>query len=432
MDTLRPDQQNSLRILLVIGLFLVLLLATCYPDTIISRPPKPTASLQGSYAPTEQLTDPTNTTQLTKTAQPTQAPATATPTPKAPTATQPPPTETPIPSPSPLRPQIGERSKLGVHGIWSNNILDFTQTLVDNEVPFPIVKAVDDLGWLKEVRRISPETITVGRLTHEHEGADLVNDPDTDLDWYATVLMEPILTKVENDPTLMEVVDYWELTNEPLGGGAPPDAYARLAQVTIKCIDIAEANNLKLALFGFSAGTPEWTDMVAIAETGVFARAKAGGHILALHEGVFGDDPIDKWWNVHNVDSDGNPTTQQTGTTAPGGWIPGGPVLEGAGALCLRYRFIYYLLEQRDEVVPLFVSEFYSGGSYDPSAKADVVARMRWYDDQIESDSYVLGFAPFTLGPTQAWTSQDYEPFYAGDDGLVHYAIARVYDSAMQ
>jgi hypothetical protein len=166
--------------------------------------------------------------------------------------------------------------------------------------------------------------------------------------------------------------------------------------------------------------------MRAIVETGVFDRAQAGGHILAVHEGVFGESaPIDKWWNVHNVDGDGNPTTEDTGATAPGGWIPGGPILDGAGALCLRYRFLYHLLQERDEVVPLFVSEFYAGGGYDPANKADVVARMQWYDGQIGADDYVLGFGPFTLGPVPDWKRQDYEPFYEGEDGMVAYMIAQ-------
>jgi len=237
--------------------------------------------------------------------------------------------------------------------------------------------------------------------------------------------MEPILAKVQGDPTLRQAVDYWEVTNEPLGGGVPSDVYGRLALLTIKCMDIAAANDLKLAIFGFNAGTPEWADMVAIVETGVFARAQAGAHILTLHEGVFGDGPIDKWWNVHFVDADGSPIGQDTGVTAPGGWIPGAPVLEGGGALCLRYRFLYHLLQQRGEVVPLFVSEFYAGGSYDPADKAGVVARMQWYDAQIAADDYVLGFAPFTLGPVPDWKHQDYEPFYEGDDGLIAYMIAR-------
>ncbi|MDY6876207.1 MAG: hypothetical protein SWK90_08420 [Chloroflexota bacterium] len=405
--------RNGIKIFLITGLILAVLVALALFSLvfIILDQPMPATSLPATPTSTPQPVQPTQVTYPTKT------PPTAIPT----YASSPAPTTQPLPSPLP--PPVGNGSKLGVHGIWSNRILDFTQTLADAGAPFRIVKAVGDLGWLKDVKRISPETITVGRLAHDHEGAFLVNDPGTDLDWYAAVLMEPILTKVQNDPSLRQAVDYWEVTNEPLGGGVPTDAYVRLARLTIKCLDIAEANDLKLAIFGFSAGTPEWVDLLNIVETGVFARAKSGGHILTLHEGVFGDDPIDMWWNVHFVDEGGNTTTEDTGVTAPGGWIPGGPILDGAGALCLRYRFLYHLLKERNEVVPLFVSEFYAGGGYDPVNKAEVVARMQWYDGHLGTDDYVLGFAPFTLGPVPDWTHQDYEPFYEGEDGLVSYMI---------
>ena len=406
--------RNTIGIFPIIALILAALIGpvACAPASIILGQPTSTPSLQAPPTVTPRPAQPADVTP------PTETPPTAIPT-HTPSPT---PTTQPLLSPPP--PPAGHRSKLGVHGIWSNHILEFTQTLADTGAPFRIVKAVDDLGWLKDVKRISPQTITVGRLTHDHEGAGLVNDPAIDLDGYAAVLMEPILIKVQDDPSLRDAVDYWELTNEPLGGGVPAESYARLALLTIRCMDIAEANDLKLAIFGFSAGTPEWVDLVAIVETGVFARAKDGGHILTLHEGVFGDNPIDKWWNVHFVDAVGNPTTENTGVTAPGGWIPGGPVLDGAGALCRRYRFLYHLLEERGEVVPLFVSEFYAGGGYDPLNKADVVARMQWYDSQIGADEYVLGFGPFTLGPVPDWKHQDYEPFYEGEDGLVAYAIA--------
>jgi hypothetical protein len=312
-----------------------------------------------------------------------------------------------------------------VHGIWANQIIDFARIAAQAGTPFRVVKAVDDVNWLREIKSVSPDTITVARLTHDHEGAPGVNDAGTDLDAYAALMMAPILDKLRADPALMQTVDFWELTNEPLGGGAPVEAYVRLAEVTAKSIAIAEANGLRLAILSLNAGTPEWVDMVALAETGLFEKAKAGGHILALHEGVFGDDPIDLWWNTHSVDQDGNPTTLDTGNAAPGGWIPGAPVLPGAGALSLRYRFLYHLLEARDEVVPLFVSEFYAGGGYDSASKADVIARVHWYDVQLAADDYVLGFAPFTLGPTSQWLHQDYELIYEGANGLVAYITAK-------
>lgn len=414
-DALFDRPRDAVRIALITGLILAgsIALARWALISGMRDPPTPTPTV---------VAVPTSTPQSTtrpQVASPTRPAATANPTRTAePTST------TKTPPPLPMPPPNG--SRLGVHGIWPNRIPEFTQALAEAGTPFRVVKAVDDLSWLKEVQHISPETVTVARLTHENEGAASVVDPDTDLDRYAALLMEPILTKVETDPALRDAVTYWELTNEPLGGGVPAEAYARLAQLTIKCLDIAEANGLKLAIFGFSAGTPEWADLVAMADTDVFARAKAGGHILTLHEGVYGSDPIDKWWNNHSTDKDGNPTTQATGVTAPGGWIPGAPVVEGGGALSLRYRFLYRLLQERDEVVPLFVSEFYAGGGYDPANKPDVVARMHWYDLQVATDEYVLGFAPFTLGPVPQWKHQDYEAFYAGEDGLVAYMMPRV------
>lgn len=76
-------------------------------------------------------------------------------------------------------------------------------------------------------------------------------------------------------------MDYWEPVNEPLGGGV-----------------------------------------------------STGGHILSLHEGVFHDDAVDKWF---------------------GDGIPGAPQVDGAGALCCRYRFLAHLLKQRGELVPFVI-----------------------------------------------------------------------------
>lgn len=298
-----------------------------------------------------------------------------------------------------------EHSKLGIHGIVSDGIVGYVQSAVDGGTHFSVVKAVDDLGYLASVKNISPDTITVARLTHEHEGAGMVNQSTTNLQWYAGVIMDIILAKIDSQPELADVVDYWEPINEPLGGGVSADVYERLARLMIYCMDLAEARDkpLRLALFSFNAGTPEWIDMTTIVETGVFARAKAGGHILALHEGVFDkEDPIDLGYGA-------------------GYSIPSAPQILDTGVLCGRYRYWYYLLEQRDEVVPLFISEFYAGGGYGSEADvADIVARMRWYDNQLRRDDYALGFGPFTLGPVGNWRKQDYGFAYPA---LVEYMI---------
>jgi hypothetical protein len=298
---------------------------------------------------------------------------------------------------------VSRHSKLGIHGIWPDGILGFVQEAVDGGTRFSVVKAVDDLSYLATVKEISPDTITVARLTSPYEGAGMVTDPNTNLEWYAGVIMDVILNRIAAQPELAGTVDYWEPVNEPLGGGSTAESYARLARLMIYCMELAEAEDLKLALFSFSAGTPEWPDMVAIVETGVFARARTGGHILALHEGVFDDDPIDLWFGPEHT-------------------IPGAPEIPGTGSLCRRYRYWYYLLHQRDEVVPLFVSEFYAGGGYGSTADVDdIVARMAWYDELLQVDPYVLGFGPFTLGPSSQWSGQDYQFAYPA---LIDYMVA--------
>ncbi|HHH41562.1 MAG TPA: hypothetical protein ENK56_06110 [Chloroflexi bacterium] len=296
-------------------------------------------------------------------------------------------------------PLIERGSKVGVHAIRSNRVTEFARTLVAGGAAFPVVKAVDDLGWLPQIKAISPRTVIVARQTSRYEGCERVGDPSTDLDEMADNLVGVVLEKLQRHPELRDVVDYWEISNEPDPPGA--EGYRRLALLMIKCMERAEAEGLKLGLFGLNAGTPEWPEIEAMVETGVFGRARRGGHILTLHEGVFGNVPIDRWW--------GDP-------------IPGAPRVEGAGALCFRYRYLYHLLRQRGEVIPLVVSEFYAGGGYaqDGVAPEAIVERMAWYDEKARQDYWVLAFCPFTLGPVGQWVNTDYEFVYPA---LVDYML---------
>jgi hypothetical protein len=180
------------------------------------------------------------------------------------------------------------------------------------------------------------------------------------------------------------VVDYWEVVNEPDPPGVEGDetqGYRRLAELMIKCMERAETYDLNLALFSLNNGTPEWNEMEAMVETGVFAHAQEGGHIMALHEGVAGaNEPIDLGW---------------------GQGIPGAPEVPGAGTLNFRYRFLYHLLQQRNEVVPLIISEWYCGRYEEPAQ--EVVEAVSWYDEKGAEDYWLLGHCPFTVGPTSEW-----------------------------
>ncbi|MFW6115704.1 MAG: hypothetical protein ACOC7Y_01445, partial [Chloroflexota bacterium] len=189
-------------------------------------------------------------------------------------------------------PTIDTGSRIGVHSIRANEVRSFAEDLVAGGARFPVVKAVDDLGWLTGIKESSPETIIMARLhDKEVEACPGVEDPNTDLDEMAKGLLSFILDELTKDARMRGVVEYWEVVNEPdpPGPGGDPDApegYRRLAELMIKCMEKAERYGLKLALFSLNAGTPEWDQMEAMVETGVFARAKEGGHILALHEGT--------------------------------------------------------------------------------------------------------------------------------------------------
>lgn len=288
-------------------------------------------------------------------------------------------------------PVVKYGSKLGVHGLTFAGIGNYARTLTEGGTSFPVVKAAGDMGWLAEIKAISPDTITVARIISPIEGCEKVGDASTNLDSMADRLVKLVLDKIAGAPGLRQAVDYWEICNEPDPPGTT--GYARLGELMIKCMEKAEIYGLRLAILSLNVGTPEWDEMNALAESGVFARAKEGRHILALHEGVVSpDDPIDKWWN------DAPP-------------IPGAPSIENAGALCFRYRCLYHILEQRDEVIPLVISEW-CGYDQRPHIPEETLDRVIWYDREARYDYYVLGFLPFTLGPVGQWIDCDYAKSY--------------------
>ena len=305
--------------------------------------------------------------------------------------------EEPDPQPEPVEwhyPVITEGSKIGVHAIYANNVPAFSRELAAHAARFAVVKAVDDLGWLHEIKEIDPAIITLGRFTSGLEGCGGVERPEADLGDMADGLLELILRRGSEH---LDIVDYWEVVNEPDPPG--PHGYRQLARLMIECMERAEGHGLKLALFGLNAGTPEWDEMVAMAETGVFARARQGGHILTLHEGTFDThDPMAYW-----------PDT-----------IPGAPAVEGAGPLHFRYRFLYHLLERREETIPLIVSEWYLGDEQSASVET-IVDAFTWYDSEMSKDYYAWAACPFTLGPTEGWGHTDYERVYPD---LVDHMIA--------
>ena len=273
-------------------------------------------------------------------------------------------------------------SKLGLHTQRANNAVGFVQAVHDAGARVALVKALDEFGYLRQVKEISPETVTVARWN----GVPAV-DPAGDPAERAAEVMEQHMPRWGYE---QDVVDYWEVLNEPW---MPVVAqYVWLAQFYIEAMNIAEANGYKLALFSFSVGVPKWHDWEAIVETEVFVRAKEGGHALSLHE--YNWPVMDLRW--------GEPTEDL-------------PPYEDRGVLTGRYRYLYRdFLIPRDEVIPLAITE----SGFDPSIvhegwdsewKDRYVENMAWYDTKLREDDYVVGAALFTIGPTSRWKDWDYE-----------------------
>jgi hypothetical protein len=273
-------------------------------------------------------------------------------------------------------------SKLGLHTLRANKAVQFVQDVHDAGTQVALVKALDDFGYLREVKEISPETVTVGRWNNP-PSVTPSGDPAEAAAWMLAQHMPHWRYEAH-------VVDYWEILNE----NAPPTLteHAWLGHFFIEAMDIAEANGYRLALFSYSAGVPQWHVWEAIVETGVFARAKEGGHALALHE--YDWPTMDYSW--------GEPTEDL-------------PPYDDRGVLAGRYRYLYRdFLIPRDEVVPLVITEC----GLDPVIghpglpthwKERYVEEMIWYDTKLREDEYVVGGAMFAIGTFAQWEDYDYE-----------------------
>ncbi|HFQ92743.1 MAG TPA: hypothetical protein ENK32_01940, partial [Anaerolineae bacterium] len=171
---------------------------------------------------------------------------TRTPTP-APTKT-PVPTRTPAPpgvsNPGPNRPHIVAQpgSRLGLHVVMNNDpgIMDFVRRSRPS-----VMKAVGDLGFLTEVKEVSPGTITIGRVD-DIWVQNYIGEPEE----AARDYVNKHLRTYQANPG----VDFWEGWNEPDPGLGRMAWYARFEQERVK---LMAQHGLRSAIGGFSPGVPE-------------------------------------------------------------------------------------------------------------------------------------------------------------------------------
>ncbi|MCE5260274.1 MAG: hypothetical protein LLG44_14630 [Chloroflexi bacterium] len=284
------------------------------------------------------------------------------------------------------------RSKAGLH--VARNADPAVMAFIKAAQP-AVVVSVDDLDWLREVKQVSPSTVTIGRFMEDDQA--LTGDPLE----RAQEFVADNAAQYRANPG----VDYWLGWNEPAIN--TPEEMAWYAAFEAERVRLMDELGLKAAIGNFSTGTPEADEFEAFLPA--VAAAKRYGGILALHEY--------------------SAPTLRDGVNAA---IPGAADIDGAGALTLRYRYWYdHYLRPQDLVIPLVITEAGidggvlgtgaegKGGWRDwldegalgestPAAAADYLGQLSWYDDELRRDPYVLGFAIFNAGtPSGQWASFD-------------------------
>ena len=318
------------------------------------------------------------------------------------TPTQP---EPPAVSPAPDWPDgLASRtaSKLGLHVVRNNDpsIMEYVRRVRPR-----IMKSVDDLGWLSDVKLASPNTITIGRISGQNESWPEELTPDA----AARQFIDANLDKYHLNPG----VDYWEGWNEFVPGTQARWQWYAAFEAARAC-DM-QALGLHAAIGGFAAGTPEYNEMAYFVPA--LEAAHRCGAIFTLHEGV---SPLPGCGVFIN----------QTAL------IPGAPLFPGInmGYLMLRYRFWYegYLRPLGLADLPLVISEVAVGGivpgqpcngpggaswkdfsdfwiqnGVGPNGPQAWTNLLAWYDSELRVDPYVIGTTIFTAGGIPGWDGTD-------------------------
>ena len=338
---------------------------------------------------------------------PTMTPILPTRTPE-PTATQPA-TQTPTPYVFvlPVLPPSTELgpSKLGLHVVRNNNpgIMEFVR-----QTQPAIMKAVDDIGFLEEVKSVSPKTITVARVSVESQ--DYTGNPEEE----ARDFVAQNLEIYQKNPS----VDFWEGWNEPDPNRQYMSWYARFEQERTRQM---ARYGFKAAIGGFATGVPELDEFRMFLPA--IETAAEYGAVLSLHE--YGAPVM---------------------TYLYGDPLPGYPAYPDRGSLTFRYRWFYReVIEPAGLLIPLVITEagidgiigdrpgppglgwkdfqgyWVRQGIADSGIQA-FLDQLAWYDAGVRKDGYVIGFTVFTAGGFGYWEKYDINPIL---DELTGYVLSQ-------
>ena len=307
----------------------------------------------------------------------------------------------PIPGPSPTWsvydfptpfPASGP-TKLGFHvTLNSGGVLDYVAA-----VQPPVIKGVDDIGFLQQVKALSPGTVTIGRyvVTQDSVGS---GDPAQRATEFVNQWLPQYLAA-------RDYVDYWEGWNEVT---YPNYEWYAVFEATRACE--MHRHGLRAAIGAFSTGTPEPWQFEAFLPA-IEAGIRCGA-ILTTHE--YGAPTIYLWWSQGLPESFGHPAV---------------PAYPDRGPLMGRYRYLYRdVLLPRGLSIPLVISEAgidggagagqrpgYGGqgwlgfrdywatelGVGDPVAF--YVRQLAWYDSILRQDPYVIGATIFNVSGGVSW-----------------------------
>jgi hypothetical protein len=244
--------------------------------------------------------------------------------------------------------------------------------------PVAVIFSVGQNIW-PDIQQFSPQTTFIFRTQRNVRFQELGDGPGS------IYTGDPVVTARD---WMKEMMPVWALNKAhyyaPLNEQDPAqiEGFTWLNAFSIECMNIAEANGYKLALYAFSGGNPK--DVLHPASGAAFTRddawrelipslqqAKANGHILLLHE--YGFDFV----------------TLKNSTPY----------------LALRYRHAYRLLTQFNADPPLVISEASAGVGYAGIAPKVWLDDVKWYDSELVKDRAVVGCCLYQLGGSENYVS---------------------------
>lgn len=238
--------------------------------------------------------------------------------------------------------------------------------------PAPVLYAVN-ANLTDDIKRYSPQTKWIYRLQNETferlPGDFLQGDPRVNArKWLLETKDNSGRNQIQT--WLLNPADWYDPLNEPVIGTAEQALW--LNDWMIEALTIAAEYGLKLALFSFSTGSPEydlWQYLIPALQLG-----KLNGAILSLH--AYNDG------GLAERDTSGN-LTQAALDTA------------------FRHRKIYATLPD-DAKLPVVYSEASADNGYGMRPANEWIADLIAYGEVIKDDPIVMGACAFQIGGNES------------------------------